>query len=50
MVVSLNPTGKRLLASRHVLHAKLSVTEFAVAVSSTTVTFKAARTRKKHKR
>lgn len=50
VVASLNATGKRLLASRHVLQAKLSVTEFAVAVSSTTVTFKAARTSKKHKR
>ena len=45
VVVTLNATGRRLLAKHHTLKVKLAITESGKAISSTTVAFKAKATR-----
>ena len=45
--VSLNGTGKKLLANRHTLRVKLTITERGKIVATQTVTFK-LKTKKKH--
>lgn len=47
--ISLNPTGKRLLAKNHKLKVKLVITQHGRKVLSTTITFK-AKPAHKHKR
>ena len=50
ITISLNRAGKRLLASRHKLSAKLSLAESTNTITSRTVTFKQPKPKKNHKR
>ena len=48
--VSLNAAGKRLLARLHTLHTRLTITVNGTTLATKTVSFHAAKTRRRHRR